>query len=116
MERIAKIGSSIAIKGEITAQEDVVIAGRVEGTINVEGHLVVVEACGHVEADIVARGIIVSGTVKGSLVAEERIELRNSAEVEGELTSPRINMAEGAQLRGRVDMPRTEKVKLAVAS
>jgi cytoskeletal protein CcmA (bactofilin family) len=116
MERIAKVGSSIVIKGELSAQEDVIIAGRVEGTITVEGHLVVIEACGHVEADIAARGIIVSGTVKGSLIAEERIELRNSADVEGEITSPRINMADGAVLRGRVEMPRPQKAKLAVAS
>ena len=56
MDRTATVGSSVVIKGELSAREDVVIAGRVEGTISVEGHLVVVEAGGQGSADVVARG------------------------------------------------------------
>jgi cytoskeletal protein CcmA (bactofilin family) len=114
MEQIARVGSSVVIKGELSAQEDVVIAGRVEGTIIVAGHLVVVEGGGQVAADIAARGIVISGTVTGSLTAEERIELRNTAQVEGELSAPRINMADGAVVRGRIDMsPRKAALKAA---
>jgi cytoskeletal protein CcmA (bactofilin family) len=103
MDRSAAVGSSVVIKGELSAQEDVVIAGRVEGTISVEGHLVVIEPGGHVSADVVAKGIVVAGTVKGSLVADERIELRSSAKVEGEIAAPRIAIAEGATLCGKVE-------------
>ena len=67
MEQRAQLGASIRIKGEFSAKEDVVIAGHIEGTINVEGHLVIVEGCAELEADIVARAIVVSGTLKGSL-------------------------------------------------
>jgi cytoskeletal protein CcmA (bactofilin family) len=115
MERTAAIGSSVVIKGELTAHEDVVIAGRVEGTITVEGFLVVVEPGGHVAADIVAKGIVVAGNVDGSMVAEERIELRSSARVEGELTAPRIAIAEGAVLCGRVETLKS-KTTLKAAS
>jgi len=115
MEQRAQLGSSIRIKGAFSAKEDVVIAGHIEGTINVEGHLVVVEAGAALEADIVARAIIVSGTLKGSLVAEERIELRNNATVEGELSAPRVGMADGALFRGKLETEKA-KVKLATAS
>lgn len=117
MERTAQVGSSVLIKGQLSADEDVVIAGRVEGTISVEGHLVVIEAGAHVAADITARGIVLSGKVKGALMAEERIELRNTAVVEGELVTPRLAMADGATLRGRIEMAAKEKkARLAVAS
>ena len=119
MEQRAQLGSSIRIKGEFSAKEDVVIAGHVEGSINVEGHLVIVENCAELAADIVARAIVVSGTLKGSLVAEERIELRNNATVEGEMSAPRVGVAEGAIFRGRLETERAKgngKVKLATAS
>jgi cytoskeletal protein CcmA (bactofilin family) len=115
MQQSARVGSSVLVKGELSAQEDIVIAGRVEGTIIVEGHLVVIEGGGQVAADIAARGIIISGTVKGTLAAEERIELRNTANVEGELAAPSISMADGAIVRGRIEMS-PKKVKLAAAS
>src|SRR5262245_9979451 len=113
MEQRAQLGSSIRIKGEFSAKEDVVIAGHVEGSINVEGHLVIVENCAELAADIVARAIVVSGTLKGSLVAEERIELRNNATVEGEMQAPRVGMAEGAIFRGRLE---TERAKVGQAT
>jgi cytoskeletal protein CcmA (bactofilin family) len=117
MDRIAAVGSSVVIKGDLSASEDVVIAGRVEGTISVEGHLVVVEPGGHVAADVAAKGIVVAGTVAGSVIAEERIELRSTARVEGELAAPRIAIAEGAVLSGRVETgARSSKTQLKAAS
>ena len=60
MDRIAAVGASVVIKGELSASEDVVIAGRVEGSVTVEGHLVVVEPGGQVAADVVAKGDVVT--------------------------------------------------------
>jgi cytoskeletal protein CcmA (bactofilin family) len=116
MDRIAAVGSSVVIKGELQAQEDVVIAGRVEGTVSVEGHLVVVEPGGHVKADVVAKGVVIAGTVSGSVVAEERIELRSTARVQGELSAPRIAIAEGATLSGRVETAARSASQLKAAS
>ena len=103
MDRSAVVGSSVVIKGELSAREDVVIAGRVEGSIKVDGHLVVVEPGGHVVGDVAAKGIIVAGAVNGSLIADERIEIRSTARVEGELVAPGIAVADGAVLCGRVE-------------
>lgn len=103
MDQRAGIGSTVVIKGELSAQEDVVIAGRVEGLINVSGHLVMVESGAHVMGDITAKGIVVAGNVTGSLLAEERIQIRSGAELEGDLAAPKITMADGAIVCGRVE-------------
>ena len=116
METTARIGATLVIKGELRAQEDVAIAGRVEGSIHVAGYSVTVQSGGHVSADIHARQIIVAGTVTGSLKADERIQLRETANIEGDLSAPRIAIADGAEVHGRIDMPAVEKPKLSLAS
>lgn len=103
MDQRAAIGTTVVIKGELSAHEDVVIAGRVEGLINVAGHVVVVEPGAHVVGDITAKGIVVAGTVSGSLLAEERIQIRSGAELEGDLAAPSIAMADGAVVCGRIE-------------
>ena len=103
MHERAGVGSTVVIKGELTAHEDVVIAGRVEGLINVTGHLVVVEAGAHVAGDITATGIVVAGTVEGSLIAEERIQVQTGADLQGDVSAPRVVVADGALVNGRIE-------------
>jgi cytoskeletal protein CcmA (bactofilin family) len=101
MERPSEIGSSIVIKGEVIAQEDLVISGRVEGAISIEGHALTVNAGAHLVADVDARAIDVAGHVSGTLSASELIALAPSAHVEGEVSAPSIRMEDGAVLQGR---------------
>ncbi len=68
-----------------------------------EGHRLLVETGGQVAAAVVARNVVIAGAVTGGVVAGERIELRSTARVKGELSAPRIAMADGATLNGRVD-------------
>jgi cytoskeletal protein CcmA (bactofilin family) len=103
MQQRAGVGSTVVIKGELRAQEDLVIAGRVEGTISVTGHLVTVEAGARVVGDITAAGIVVSGSVQGSLVAEDRIKAETGADLQGDLSAPRIAVADGAVVNGRIE-------------
>ena len=117
MQQRAGVGSTVVIKGELTAQEELVIAGRVEGTISVTGHLVVVEAGADVVGDITATGIVVSGTVHGSLLAEERIEAEAGADLQGDISAPRIAVADGAVVNGRIEtVTASAKRKLKAAS
>ena len=117
MNQRAGVGSSVVIKGELSAKEDVVIAGRVEGSINVTGHLVVVESGAHVVGDITATGIVVSGTVHGSLLAEERINAEAGADLQGDISAPRIAVADGAVVNGRIEtVTASAKRKLKAAS
>jgi len=103
MQERAEVGSTVVIKGELTAHEDVLIAGRVEGLINVTGHRVVVQAGAHVAGDITATGIAVAGTVEGSLVADEQVHVQKGADLEGDVSAPRIVVEDGAVVNGRLE-------------
>lgn len=116
MQHGAHIGPSVVVKGEISAKEPISVSGRVEGTIDVPGHVVTIEAGAHVIADVAAAGIVVAGTVTGSLVAEERIELRASAEVEGDLSAPRLAVEDGASVRAKAVISGLRAIDLARAS
>lgn len=116
MEQGAHIGRSVVIKGDISASEPIRVSGRVEGTIEAAGHTVTVEHGGQIEADVTAAGIVIAGSVKGSLVAEKSVELRGTAEVEGDVTAPSIRVDDGAYVRGKVEVAGTRKLDLARAS
>jgi cytoskeletal protein CcmA (bactofilin family) len=117
MERPAEIGASIVIKGDMTAREDVVISGRVEGSITVEGHSVTVKDGAELMADIKARTILIGGEVMGSLIAVESIELQPSADVEGELTASALRVHEGAVFTGKAHTTKARSAaKLQLAS
>lgn len=117
MDRPAEIGASIVIKGDITAHEDLVISGRVEGSITIEKHSVTVTAGAELVADIDARTILIAGHVTGVLSAAESIELQPSANVEGELMASALRVAEGAVFNGKAHTTRARQdAKLPLAS
>ena len=97
------IGAHSRIVGELSGEEDVVVMGRVEGTVRV-GEKVTVAAGGDVEGDIHARSVLVQGRVKGQIQASERAELAATAVVEGSVEAPKVILAEGARLEGSVAM------------
>jgi len=117
MERPAEIGASIVIKGDLTAQEDIVISGRVEGSITVEGHSVTVKDGAELVADVEARAILIGGQVMGTLMAAESIELQPSADVQGELTASALRVHDGAIFCGKAHTTKTRsEAKLQLAS
>ena len=116
MDRPTEIGKSIIVRGELMAKEDIIISGRVEGTIHSEGQLVTVMAGADVEADTSAREIRVAGKVAGSLMASERITLEGTADVEGELSAAAVVITDGAALHGSVETTGERKSKLQLAS
>lgn len=108
------IGKSIRVKGEISAREPFLVAGQVEGTINVDGHALTVAEEATVDALIAAETIVIQGTVTGATLASGKITVQPTAKVEGELSAPTIVVAEGALIQGRVQTTqRTAKLKAA---
>jgi cytoskeletal protein CcmA (bactofilin family) len=116
MERPSEIGSSIVIKGEVIAREDLVVSGRVEGSISVEGHALTVNAGAHLAADSEARAITVEGHVSGTLLASELIVLGRSAHVDGEVSAPSLRMEDGAVLQGKCETTKGARKGLKIAS
>lgn len=107
-------GQSIVIKGDISGNEDLVIAGRVEGSITLEGRVLTLAQGSQVVGEIEAGTVIVSGDVKGTVSAKERLELKNTAVVDGKLNSARLIVADGSNINAQVEMPE-RKPRLAAA-
>ena len=100
----ATIGRSITIRGDVTGDEDLLIQGRVDGSVDLKQHSVTVGVDGEVKASIVGRVVIVEGSVEGNIRSEEQVVLRSSARVQGDITAPRLVLEDGARFRGGVDM------------
>lgn len=117
MERTAEIGASVVIKGDVTAQEDIVISGRVEGTVSVEEFSVTVRPGANLEADIEARAVVIGGHVTGTLSAAESIELQRTAQVEGEIVAAVLRLDDGAVFNGKAQTTKARPAsKLQLAS
>lgn len=100
----AIIGSSIQINGDVKGGEDLLIEGDVSGTVELKNNALTVGKEGKVKADIYARSITVDGTTEGDLFASERISIRSSANVRGNLLAPRVSLEDGARFKGSIEM------------
>jgi cytoskeletal protein CcmA (bactofilin family) len=102
--RLVNIGQTIFIKGELTGTEDLTIEGRVEGKIELKDHNLTIGPNGKIKADVYAKSIVITGELLGNAYASEKVEITNAGILKGDITSPRIVIADGAQFKGSVDM------------
>src|ERR1700688_468275 len=105
---LAQIGKSVIIKGELSGSEDLYVDGQVEGSIALKGNSLTVGPNGQVKASVDAKGVVIQGKLDGNIQASDRVELRKSAAVTGDITTQRISIEEGAFLKGKVDVHRTD--------
>jgi cytoskeletal protein CcmA (bactofilin family) len=99
----ASISQGIRIKGEVRGSEDLFVDGHVEGQLSLSDGVVTVGPNGQVNADITAREVVVQGRVQGKVSGRERVQLRSTGLVQGEVTTERLGIEEGAVLRGKVE-------------
>jgi cytoskeletal protein CcmA (bactofilin family) len=97
------IGPTLIVRGEITAEEDLLVRGRVEGTISHDQTLTVHQH-GTVVAAVRAKEIYVEGSVEGDLFGTQRVKVCETGKVEGNVVAPRVAVMDGARLKGMVDM------------
>ncbi len=98
------IGSSLVVKGDVTGDEDITIQGQVEGKVVLKNNTITVGQHGRVKADLFGKVINVEGTVEGNLHAEERVVIRKSGKVKGNLEAPRVTLEDGAKFKGSIEM------------
>ncbi len=101
---LVKIGKSICIKGEISGGQDVLIDGRLDGVIQLKENQVTIGENGKISGEIHAKVIIVLGEVVGNMFAGEKLEIKASGALKGDVTSPRLIIDDGAYFRGSIDM------------
>lgn len=100
----ANIGASILFKGELSGDEDFVIQGRVEGKISLDNNNLTVGEEGRIRADIVARVIVVEGELVGDMYGTEKVVIRATGRVKGNIVSPRVTLEDGAKFKGSIEM------------
>ena len=100
------IGKSVFIKGELSGSEDLTIEGNVEGRIELKDNTLTIGPNGKIRAEVFAKQVIVLGEVVGNVTASEKVDIRDNGSVDGDVTSPRVAIAEGAHFRGAIDMQR----------
>jgi cytoskeletal protein CcmA (bactofilin family) len=108
-EEPASIGKSIVINGELSGGEDLTIEGHVDGKIELRDHVLTIGSNGRITAQVAAKLIIVLGHVKGNLIATEKVDIRESGSVEGDIVAPRVAIADGSHFRGSIDMQHKEQ-------
>jgi cytoskeletal protein CcmA (bactofilin family) len=102
----AHIGKSVVIKGELSGSEDLYIDGTVEGTIQLQGNNLMIGPNGQVHADVNAKGVSVQGKLEGNIRASDRVEMRKSAVILGDIVTQRIAIEDGAYFKGKVEIQR----------
>lgn len=103
-EGFAHIGKSVVVKGELSGSEDLYVDGVVEGSIELQSNSLVIGPNGQVKAKISAKAVTVQGKVEGDIRASERVELRKSAIIVGEIVTQRVAIEEGAYFKGKIDI------------
>jgi cytoskeletal protein CcmA (bactofilin family) len=106
----AWIGKSLRVEGRIVSKENLTIDGEIDGTIEVGDHNLMIGEGAAVKADLTAKTITINGSVTGNVLATDRVNLQATGSVDGDITTPRLVMADGAVIKGKVDA-RGEKPK-----
>ena len=105
------IGKSVVIKGELSCSEDLYIDGQVEGTIDPKGNRLTIGPNGRVKANVNACAVVVQGKLEGNIQASDRVDLKQSAIVMGDIATQRISIDEGAYFKGSVNIQKEATTK-----
>lgn len=100
----ARIGKSIVICGEVKGSEDLVLDGRVEGTVTLSEGRLTIGPNADIAADLTAKDVLIQGHVQGNIVAGGRVELRAGCNVQGDIRALRLAIEDNAVFRGKVDL------------
>jgi cytoskeletal protein CcmA (bactofilin family) len=102
-ERVSVLGPTLHFKGELHADEELLIKGRIEGSITHSQRITVCPE-GSVTANVRAQVIVIEGTLEGDLTAEKSVMVRETAKLRGNITAPNVSIVEGAHFTGGIDM------------
>ena len=93
------LSSDVQIRGTLKFANDLIIDGRIEGEVNSEGDLTVGENA-QILGNINTRTVVVFGKVKGNIKVTDRCELKQNAELNGDVIAKKLSIEEGAAFLG----------------
>jgi len=112
-KNVSVIGPTLVFKGELSADEDLVIEGTIEGTIAHHKKNLMIGKQGRVTADIHASSVIVEGELNGDIHGDGLVSLAKGATVNGNVYCSRLVMEDGARFNGRIEMIVPAPLKVA---
>ncbi|MEJ2567215.1 MAG: polymer-forming cytoskeletal protein [Gammaproteobacteria bacterium] len=101
---MAMIGPSIHIKGDVIGEESLVIQGQVEGSVTLKQNNLIIGQEGKVTATVHGQTITIEGTLKGDVFGNERVIIKKTGDIRGNISAPQVSMEEGAKFKGSMDM------------
>jgi cytoskeletal protein CcmA (bactofilin family) len=104
----ARLGASIEIKGQLTGAEALQIDGKVDGPISLQGHELTVGPTAHLNSEIHASELVVSGKVVGNVHVRGRVDIKKEGSIVGDIFSARISIEDGAHFKGRIEIDPTK--------
>ena len=105
---MSTFGKSLSLKGEIRAQENLIVEGQIDGPVWCEDFSVTIAPSAWVKGDVIARDIVVHGRSTGQLVGTDVVDLRPDADVTGSVVTPRFILNDGAYFHGRAEPAQLE--------
>jgi cytoskeletal protein CcmA (bactofilin family) len=102
----AMLGKNVLVVGHIRSQEDLIIEGEVEGTIDLIQHRLTIATNGKVRANVKVREIEVLGSIEGKIEAVEKVYIRKSAQLVGDVRSAGIIIEDGGYIKGSIELSR----------
>ena len=109
----AVIGPGIEISGDVTASADLVINGKINGSVVQSSHSVEIGESGQVNARVRAKMVKVSGEVRGDILGNEKVLITRTGRALGNISAPRVQLDDGALFKGSIDMTPPEAAKPA---
>jgi len=103
---VMDLGKSVVIKGELSGSEDLTLCGQMEGSVKLPDHTLTIGPHADIRAEIAAKSVVIMGAVTGNVTAGDKVEIQATGSVTGDIVAPRIAIAEGGGLKGRVEMRR----------
>jgi cytoskeletal protein CcmA (bactofilin family) len=103
------IGENITIEGTVHAKEDIIMEGRIKGTIEAKSHRITIGPKGHIEADVDAEDVVISGKMIGKIVAHNKVQITKDADFTGSIIAKRIAIEDGAYIKATIELEKQEK-------
>ena len=105
------LGQGVLVKGDLSGKEDLLIEGECEGTLNFQDHCLTIGPVSQVRSEIHARQVVVHGTVNGRISAKDRVEIRKTGTVVGDIVSAGVAIEDGAYFKGSIEIVREGQPK-----
>jgi cytoskeletal protein CcmA (bactofilin family) len=103
------IGENITIEGTVHAKEDIIMEGRIKGTLEAKSHRITIGPKGHIEADVDAEDVVISGKMIGKIVAHNKVQITKEADFTGSIIAKRIAIEDGAYIKATIELEKQER-------